>query len=84
MGIQVKSGNMYTKKLLAEAMSEWQNMQEKPNTNLRGLLKSKRAKTFKPVAFQSRNNKASKTRRYCGEVEAWRAGAKSSASYLAD
>ena len=51
MDIQVKSKNMYTKKLPAEAMSEWQNMQEKPNSKLRGLLKSKRAKAFKQSGF---------------------------------
>ena len=28
-------------------MSEWQDMQQKPNTNLRDLLKSKKAKTRK-------------------------------------
>ena len=29
-------------------MSEWQDMQKKPNTKLRNLLKSKKAKTRKP------------------------------------
>ena len=28
-------------------MSEWQDMQQKPNTNLRDLLKNKKAKTRK-------------------------------------
>ena len=28
-------------------MSEWQDMQQKPNTQLRGLLSSKKAKTHK-------------------------------------
>ena len=31
----------------AEAMSEWQDMQQKPNTKLRDLLKSKKAETRK-------------------------------------
>ena len=31
----------------AEAVSEWQDMQQKPNTKLRDLLKNKKAKTRK-------------------------------------
>ena len=33
----------------AEAVSEWQDMQQKPNTKLRDLLKSKKAETRKQI-----------------------------------
>ena len=38
---------MYTKRLSAFAISEWQDMQQKPNAMLRGLLKNKKTKTCK-------------------------------------
>ena len=42
---------MYTKRLSAQAMSEWQDMQQKPNTMLRDLLKNIKAKTRKLSEF---------------------------------
>jgi hypothetical protein len=38
---------MCAKRLSAEAMSEWQDMQQKSNTKLRDLFKGKKAKTRK-------------------------------------
>ena len=37
----------YYREAVGEAMSEWQDLQQKPNTKLRDLLKSKKAKKQK-------------------------------------
>ena len=40
-------------KAVGEAMSEWQDMQEKPNTKLQDSLKSKKAKTRELIELLS-------------------------------
>ena len=50
-------------------MSEWQDMQRKPNTNLRDLLKSKKAKTHKPSELsKTEQNRLAKLNRMLDEL----------------